>query len=422
MGSLTGTQIKNTYDGLLKTEDSATPIPATGKAQITDGVGNNTALKLGRENNGIEVTGALQIDDLTDGTANAAVVNEIITEAKTIASNDNDTSIPTSAAVKALVDNVTDDDLQTVLTAGNATSGNNIDITQGDKITNFTSEGIDDNATQTRLTITNTGLGIGITPFSPNRQLHVDGNSRFNGNILVDKSTSKIGIRLNDPQYPLEVNGEVRFTDISVGSRTSTSNTTRRIYTGQLQIDNQQYIQFSDYGQGNLSSMSPDSVGFHQQTTASFSGDGKLMEDWTYEWVRIKPTWWGTESEGQYKEYTILTAPNDNTFVLVDEILVIDNKDPFGDNTKGNFVGPDAEPWLGFYNDSGAETYDRQIAAVSLGTYRAEAKKWAYLMRSNQNVQVNNNYQTTVQRSGNTVVLRARTLNNSTIRPNYNVE
>jgi cytoskeletal protein CcmA (bactofilin family) len=446
MSTLTGQKIKDTYDGLLKTTDSTQGLPTTGVTTIEDGLGNDSALNLGRTSaqingnldvsNNLVVDGDVQVESgitAADNIAsqgniegsnfklNAVIINKFVTEADGIAANDNDTSIPTSAAVKDYVDNVPVDDLSTTLAEGNSTDGNNISITEGDKITNFTSDGINDNATQTRLTITNTGLAIGVTPFNPNRQLHVDGNSRFNGNILADKNTSKIGIRVYDPQYPLEVEGEVRFTNLSVGSRTSMSGNTKRIHTGELQIDNQQYIQFSDYGRGDLSSMDPQTNMF-QQTTASFSGNGRLMEDWTYKWIRIKPSWWGTQSEGEYKEYTILTAPNDNSFVLVDEILVIDNKDPFGDNRKGNFVGPDEDPWLGFYNDSGAEIYERQIAAVSLGTYRKEAKKWSYLMRSNENVQPNNDYHTTVQRSGNTVVLKARTLNNATIRPNYNVE
>ena len=118
----------------------------------------------------------------------------------------------------------------------------------------------------------------------------------------------------------------------------------------------------------------------------------------------------------------MLQAQKNNTLCLGGEMLGSDNKDSDTPTTRGNVVGPDADPWLGFFNRSGAEVYDRQIAAVTLGTYRAEQKKWAYLMRSNENVQINNNFLTTVQRSGNTVQLRARTLNTQTIRPNYNVE
>lgn len=41
MGTLTGQQINNTYDGLLKLSDSTTGITSTFQA-IEDGLGNNT--------------------------------------------------------------------------------------------------------------------------------------------------------------------------------------------------------------------------------------------------------------------------------------------------------------------------------------------------------------------------------------------
>ena len=62
MATLTNTKIKDTYDGLLKTQDSTQGIPASGKVLIEDGLGNDSALSLGRANNGISVTGAITGD------------------------------------------------------------------------------------------------------------------------------------------------------------------------------------------------------------------------------------------------------------------------------------------------------------------------------------------------------------------------
>jgi hypothetical protein len=45
MGTLTGQQIKDTYEGLLKLEDSTTGITSTPQ-QIQDGLGNNTGVKI----------------------------------------------------------------------------------------------------------------------------------------------------------------------------------------------------------------------------------------------------------------------------------------------------------------------------------------------------------------------------------------
>ena len=134
MATLTGQKIKDTYDGLLKTDVSSIGLPASGKVVITDGLGNDSALSLGKINNGAEITGTLTIDKITDRTSSAAVISEIITEAKTIAANNNDTSIPTSAAVKDYVDAVPAESLAQTLAQGNTTSGKDIEMSDGDDI------------------------------------------------------------------------------------------------------------------------------------------------------------------------------------------------------------------------------------------------------------------------------------------------
>ena len=71
MATLTGQKIRDTYDGLLKTEDSTTGLPATGKTTIEDGLGNDSALKLGRTGNGVVV------DSDFDVTGNLGVNGEL---------------------------------------------------------------------------------------------------------------------------------------------------------------------------------------------------------------------------------------------------------------------------------------------------------------------------------------------------------
>ena len=136
MSTLTGQKIKDTYDGLLKTTDSTAGLPASGQVLIQDGLGTDSALSLGKKDNGAEISGTLKIEKITDGTSSAAIVSEIITEAKTIAANDNDTSIPTSAAVKDYVDASVPptESLAQTLAIGNTTSGKDIEISFGDKI------------------------------------------------------------------------------------------------------------------------------------------------------------------------------------------------------------------------------------------------------------------------------------------------
>lgn len=55
--SLTNTNISETYVGVLHAEGQA--LPASGKADIYDGFGNKSALSVGRDGEGIEVSGDL---------------------------------------------------------------------------------------------------------------------------------------------------------------------------------------------------------------------------------------------------------------------------------------------------------------------------------------------------------------------------
>jgi hypothetical protein len=158
MATLTGQKIKDTYDGLLKTQDSTQGIPSIGTVYIQDGLGNDSALKIGRAGNGIEsdsdltvfgetslnaslqvdgeaffdsdlrangetyingeiqITGeltqdspstfdanvnctqTLSINRITDSNGTPAI-DKFVTEAEQIDNNDNDTSLATSAAI-----------------------------------------------------------------------------------------------------------------------------------------------------------------------------------------------------------------------------------------------------------------------------------------------------------------------------------
>ena len=457
MGTLTGAQIKDTYDGLLKTTDSTQGIPATSRVVIQDGVGNNSALSLGRSNNGIESSGDVKINagNLTftyddqerfiKGDVNGGAIKFVGNADATdnpergvfIGRSDNNGDFTSAMDVRTDLNVEIQNNLLTDNILAKTNSGTTGVVEFSDDV-NFQNpinvfDGLQLNGDLTQnsgsirstaeirgATIKATGsIGVNVSG-APSRPLDVQGNTRLFGNVLMDKSTSKLGIRRNDPQFPLDVDGMIKSKELRIGDDGGFG--LKRIFTGTFNIGNQNYVQLGDYGQGNMSSRDVNTNTF-QTATASYSDDGVLMEDWLYKWIRIKPSWWGVESvDGQYKEYTIFTSPNPNSFVFVDEILVIDNKDPFDpNNRRGNFVGPDDEPWLSFTNESGANLYDRQIGSVLLGTYRAENKKWAYLVRSNQNVRPNENYITTVQRSDNVVKLKARSLNSQTIRPSYNV-
>mgnify|MGYP000937490592 CR=1 FL=1 len=99
MASLTNTKIKNTYVSLLKVADNGQLDAAL--QDITDGAGNTTGIQL---NTGGDLTasGTVSFGSLKDSGENITIT-KFVDAADGIGSNDNDTTIPTSAAVSAYV-------------------------------------------------------------------------------------------------------------------------------------------------------------------------------------------------------------------------------------------------------------------------------------------------------------------------------
>ena len=79
------------------------------------------------------VVSTLEFDSLKD-LGESITITKFVDEADGISSNDNDTTIPTSAAVKDYVDNNSSNTLAQVLVEGNTTGGTNIDVSAGDDI------------------------------------------------------------------------------------------------------------------------------------------------------------------------------------------------------------------------------------------------------------------------------------------------
>ena len=99
MATLNNTKIKDTFKGLLKTLDNA---EITGQVEITDGDGNQTGVFINTDGS-IKVTGTAEFGSLKD-TGEDITITKFVDEADGISNNDNDSSIPTSAAVKDFVD------------------------------------------------------------------------------------------------------------------------------------------------------------------------------------------------------------------------------------------------------------------------------------------------------------------------------
>jgi len=101
MASLQDKKIKDTFQGLLKTEDNEVLTGAS--KELTDGEGNGSGLHLNTAGD-FKADGTLEFGNLKDTTEDITIT-KFVDEADGIANNDNDTTIPTSAAVKDYVDN-----------------------------------------------------------------------------------------------------------------------------------------------------------------------------------------------------------------------------------------------------------------------------------------------------------------------------
>ena len=102
MATLNNTRISDTYHGLIKTLDN-TAISATLK-QLSDGDGNATGLSLNNAGD-FKVNAILEFGSLKD-TGENIIISKFVDAADGIGNNDNDTSIPTSAAIVSYVASV----------------------------------------------------------------------------------------------------------------------------------------------------------------------------------------------------------------------------------------------------------------------------------------------------------------------------
>jgi trimeric autotransporter adhesin len=108
MATLTNTKIKDTYKSLLKVSDNGNL--EAGLQEITDGEGNASGVQLNTSGN-LTASGTIAFGSLKDSGENITIT-KFVDEADGISGNDNDTTIPTSAAVKNYVDTkVTAEDL-----------------------------------------------------------------------------------------------------------------------------------------------------------------------------------------------------------------------------------------------------------------------------------------------------------------------
>ena len=99
MANLDNKRIKDTYEGLIKTNDNN---PISSEVVLTDGAGNTTGVSVSTDGR-VVATGTVSFGSLKD-TGENITITKFVDESDGIAGNDNDTTIPTTAAVKDYVD------------------------------------------------------------------------------------------------------------------------------------------------------------------------------------------------------------------------------------------------------------------------------------------------------------------------------
>ena len=182
MATLFNTRIFETYQGLIKTIDNAV-ITASLK-ELTDGSGNQTGLYINTTGD-FKVTNVLEWGSLKD-TGTGVIVTRYVTSTDGIENFDNNTSLPTTAAVKLYVDTkfATSDTLQEVLSFGNTTSGNDIAVSASDDIT-FT---------------TTSKIIMGPTGAAGNLQIYNDGSNSYisengAGDLRISTNAAQVAIQ-----------------------------------------------------------------------------------------------------------------------------------------------------------------------------------------------------------------------------------
>ena len=203
MATLFNTKISATYEGLLKTIDNAA-ITATLK-ELTDGSGNQSGLYLNTAGD-FKVSSVLEWGSLKD-TGTGVTITQFVTSTDGIENFNNNTTIPTSAAVKSYVD----------------ANGGGL---AGSGTTNFVSKW-SNASTLANSQLFDNGTNIGIGTVTPSEKFEVVGTIKADTvKVVVNTTTTEL---TNDQYVPIKVvntggYAHARINGIEVGGNTSSSN------------------------------------------------------------------------------------------------------------------------------------------------------------------------------------------------------
>ena len=151
MANLQNKRIKDTYEGLIKTDDNNA---ISSEVELTDGAGNGTGVSVSTDGR-VVASGTVSFGSLKD-TGENITITKFVDEADGIANNDNDTSIPTVAAVKDYVDSTELDTVTSVNTQTGDVVLDTDDISEGSSNRYYTEARVSANTSVAANTLKNT--------------------------------------------------------------------------------------------------------------------------------------------------------------------------------------------------------------------------------------------------------------------------
>jgi hypothetical protein len=251
--SLSGTKIKDTYDGLIKTSNNSAV--GSSNVELTDGLGNDINISINNTGDLTadgDITGASIIKSGGTATqillANGTIVT-LTPESSGISSNDSDSNVPTNAAVKDYVDTEISDLIDGSPTALDTL--NELAAALGDDA-NFSTTITTALGNRLRIDVSNQGLtstektnaltNLGISS-SPTELNILDGATLSTAELnFVDGVTSAIQTQLDSKQDELTAG-----TGISISGTTIATDLTNLVDTGAIQNDAVTAIKLSQF-------------------------------------------------------------------------------------------------------------------------------------------------------------------------------
>ena len=233
MASLENTKIKDTYEALIKISDNGEA--GTTEKQLSDGAGNNLGVSVDTNGN-VTANGRVAFGSIKD-TGENIEVTKFVDQADGISNNDNDTSIPTSAAVKDYVDTkITAEDLDFTGDSGSGSvdlDSQTLDI-RGTGIVSTSASGQDItiNAPGTNLSNTKTNSDVTIAS-STGTNTTISAASTTEAGVMVASDKTKLNhisvtqaVDLDSMETSIATNGaNISTNATNIGNNTSSIST-----------------------------------------------------------------------------------------------------------------------------------------------------------------------------------------------------